>query len=59
MVEFFQNGKGISMVFQGAPDGEDYTMNVFGAKVQGVLTGTSTWDKVFTESADEWAQRAR
>ena len=58
MLEFFQNGKGIPVVFQGAPDGEDYTMNVFGAKVQGVLSGELSWDKVFEESASEWEQRA-
>ena len=58
MLEYFQNGKGIPVVFQGAPDGEDYTMNVFGAKVQGVLSGDLTWDKVFEESTSEWAQRA-
>lgn len=57
MVEFFKNGKGISMVFQGAPDGEDYTMNVFGAKVQGVLSGELKWDDVFTQSAKEWSER--
>ena len=57
MVDFFQNGKGISMVFQGAPDGEDYTMNVFGAKVQGVLSGELKWDQAFDQSAKEWAER--
>lgn len=57
MVEYFSNGKGISVVFQGAPDGEDYTMNVFGAKVQGVLTGELTWDECFDQSAEEWALR--
>ena len=57
MVDFFSNGKGISVVFQGAPDGEDYTMNVFGSKVQGVLTGEITWDQCFDEAAQEWAER--
>lgn len=57
MVEFFSNGKGVSMVFQGAPDGEDYTMNVFGANVQGVLSGELTWDQCFDQSAKEWAER--
>ena len=57
MVEFFSNNKGVSMVFQGAPDGEDFTMNVFGANVQGVLTKEMTWDECFQKSADEWAQR--
>lgn len=57
MVEYFSNGKGVSVVFQGAPDGEDYTMNVFGAKVQGVLTGEITWDECFEQSAEEWASR--
>lgn len=58
MVEYFSKGKGISMVFQGAPDGEDYTMNVFGAKVQGVFTGEISWDDCFKQSADEWAARS-
>lgn len=57
MVEFFANNKGVSMVFQGAPDGEDYTMNVFGANVQGVLTGGISWDQCFEKSAKEWAER--
>lgn len=59
MVEYFANGKGISMVFQGAPDGEDYTMNVFGAKVQGVFTGEISWDECFEQSAAEWASRRK
>ncbi|MBQ3601519.1 MAG: carbohydrate ABC transporter substrate-binding protein [Lachnospiraceae bacterium] len=57
MVEYFEKGKGIPVVFQGCPDGEDYTMNVFGAKVQGVLSGSLTWDQVFEESKAEWEQR--
>lgn len=57
MVEYFENDKGISMVFQGAPKGEDYTMNVFGANVQGVLSGELTWDQCFDKSAKEWSNR--
>ncbi|MBQ1688888.1 MAG: carbohydrate ABC transporter substrate-binding protein [Lachnospiraceae bacterium] len=57
MLEFFSNNKGIPMVFQGAPDGEDYTMNVFGAKVQGVFANKLSWDECFKQSATEWAER--
>ncbi len=57
MVEFLENGKAISMVYRGAPTGEDYTMNVFGANVQGVLAGKMTWDECFDKSAKEWASR--
>ena len=32
-------------------------MNVFGAKVQGVLSGELKWDDVFTQSAKEWSER--
>lgn len=57
MLKYFENGKGMPVVFQGAPDGEDYTMGVFGAKVQGVLAGEISWDECFEQSASEWQQR--
>lgn len=57
ILDYTSNGKGISMVFQGAPGGESYTMDVFGQAVQGYLQGTSTWDDVFETAKTEWANR--
>lgn len=57
ILNYTSNGKGISMVFQGAPGGEGYTMDVFGQAVQGYLQGTSSWDDVFKKAQDEWASR--
>ena len=54
MLEYINNGKVISAVFKGAI-GSQWTQEVFGAKVQGFLSGQLTWDQVFEESAAEWA----
>lgn len=53
ILDYASKGKIISAVFKGAP-GADWLQQVFGAKVQGYLTGDLTWDQVFEQSAAEW-----
>lgn len=53
ILDFTSQNRTISAVFKGMP-GAEWTQEVFGAKVQGYLTGTLTWDQVFDESATEW-----
>lgn len=55
ILEFAAQGKAVSAVFKGTP-GASWLQDVFGAKVQGFLTGDLTWDQVFDESAAEWAK---
>ncbi|MDE7425290.1 MAG: ABC transporter substrate-binding protein [Lachnospiraceae bacterium] len=58
MMEYFENGKGISMVFQGCPGGEEYSQNFFGKEVKRVLKGEIDWDTLFEEAKKEWKKRA-
>ncbi len=53
ILDFTADGRAVSAVFKGAP-GAAWLQESFGAKVQGFLTGTTTWDEVFTQSADDW-----
>lgn len=53
ILEYASAGKAVSAVFKGTP-GAKWLQEVFGAKVQGYLTGDLTWDQVFDESATEW-----
>ncbi|WP_190283438.1 ABC transporter substrate-binding protein [Cellulosilyticum sp. ST5] len=55
ILDFAAQGKAVSAVFKGTP-GASWLQDVFGAKVQGFLTGDLTWDQVFDESAAEWAK---
>ena len=54
ILDFAAEGKAVSAVFKGTP-GAAWLQDVFGAKVQGYLTGELTWDQVFEQSAEEWA----
>ena len=58
MMEFFENGKGISMVFQGCPGGEEYSQKYFGREVKRVLNGEIDWDTLFQEAKNEWKKKA-
>lgn len=57
MMEYFENGKGISMVFQGCPGGEEYSQNYFGREVKRVLNGEIDWNMFFDEAKKEWKKR--
>ncbi len=45
-------GKTTPWVFMGYPT--DWGMNVLGAKIQGYLDGSLTWEQVITESKEQW-----
>ncbi len=51
---FADAGKTTPWVFMGYPT--DWGMNVLGAKLQGYLDGSLTWEQVITESKDLWTQ---
>lgn len=58
MMEYFENGKGISMVFQGCPGGEEYSQKYFGREVKRVLSGEINWNTLFDNAKKEWVKRA-
>lgn len=58
MMEFFENGKGISTVFQGCPGGEKYSQKFFARNEKCVLTGKLDWNTFFDKAAKEWEKRA-
>lgn len=54
ILQYADEGKVLGCVFKGFPDG--WSTNVMGAKVQGYIGGTLTWEQALQQAADSWAE---
>ena len=54
ILQYAEEGKVLACVFKGFPDG--WSTNVMGAKVQGYIGGTLTWEQALQQAAESWAE---
>ena len=50
--KYSEDGRTMNAVFKGYPDG--WATNVIGAKIQGYIEGSLTWEQALAQAADDW-----